>query len=171
MHFTCWITKVADTFRIYATYCFSMLSVVTHTCLSVTFYGRCLSYYISHYPSLNVTHFGLEYCVWSPGMDFCLVLESHIYTPAPVSLLVVDPSMYQARPPSTLCPWVMYKDTVSMPCVISGSHSSLFSFTNILQTFLSASLPYLLLQAYWQLEAGCLGLVSQTHKPFLTPYC
>jgi len=37
LHFTCWITKVAHTPRIYNTYCFSMLTVVTHSCLSVTF--------------------------------------------------------------------------------------------------------------------------------------
>ena len=148
-----------------------MLTVVTHTCLSVTFYWCCLSCYIFHYMSLNAIYFGLEYCGVKPRDEAMPPPWTACIHPSTSVLLVLDPSMYQTRPPSILCPWVMYKDTVAMPCVISGSYSSMFSFTNILQTFLSTSMPCLLLQAYWQLEAGSLDLISQTHKPFLTSYC
>jgi len=147
-----------------------MLTVVTHTCLSVTFYWRCLSCYIFHYMSLSVIYFGREYCGVKPRDEAIPHPWTPCIHPSTIVLLVLDSSMYQTRPPSTLCPWVMYKDTVAVPCVINGSYTSMISSTKILQTFLSASLSCLLLQAYWQLKAGSLGLISQTHKPFLTSY-
>jgi len=50
----------------------------------------------------SITHALMAYIstwntvVWSPSRKLCPLFEPHLYTPAPV---VLDPSMYQTRPP------------------------------------------------------------------------
>jgi hypothetical protein len=58
-------------------------------------------FYIIHYSSLNGV-----YCisawstvVWNPQLKLFSLLEPHLYTPAPVPLLVLYPSTYQTRHP------------------------------------------------------------------------
>jgi hypothetical protein len=43
MRFACWIAEATDTLRLWYAYCFSTGTMVTRTCLSVTFYVHCLS--------------------------------------------------------------------------------------------------------------------------------
>ena len=47
-----------------------------------------------------ITYSAWNIMVWSPRLKLCPILQPCLYTPAPEPLLVLDPSVYQAR---TLC--------------------------------------------------------------------
>jgi len=51
----------------------------------------------------------------------------------------------------------------AIPCIIDGSHISVFSYTTSC-ICISDDLAHLSLQGYWKLDAGCLGLNLQTNR-------
>jgi hypothetical protein len=59
-------------------------------------------------------------------------------------------------------------DVIAMPCVVNRSHISTFSF--MMSHTLISQLFCITCQGYKHLEAGCLGLMLQTLRPFLTPH-
>ena len=56
-------------------------------------------FYILHYTSLNCIHLSLQYHGMKPRTEAVPLLKPHLHTPIPVRLLVLYPSVYQARFP------------------------------------------------------------------------
>jgi hypothetical protein len=60
MRFACWITKATDTLRIFNTYCFRTATVVTRTCLNVTFILALPVLFLLHFPGWPLTIFSVQ---------------------------------------------------------------------------------------------------------------
>jgi len=49
--------------------------------------------YVLHYTRINGIYFNLEYCAMEPKTEAVPLLDSHLYNPASVPLLVLGPYM------------------------------------------------------------------------------
>ena len=70
----------------------------------------------------------------------------------------------------THCCQATQKHVIALQNVVDGSRLSTFFLHHVLHICLTSGLAHLLLQVYWQPDAGCFGLKLQINRPIMTPY-